>query len=113
MSFNTLCSSIQSMLIDPFGYIATLCYDSKIFVYSSYGKYLNFTSMNFVFNALDMGFDNEGNLAITARNGIYMINTPENTTITTTATNVTIDISCINKSILFCNTYLQFGLVDP
>ena len=99
MFFNTLCSLIQSMLIDSFGYIAILCSDSTIYVYSSSGIYMNFTLTNLVLHALSLGFDYTGNLAITGYNGIYIINTSENTTLRTLDTNSTIDNSCINKSI--------------
>ena len=98
-SFNTTCSSIKSLLIDPFGYIAVLCTSNEIHVYSSNGTFTSNVSMtNLLLNPIDMGFDSKGNLVITDLNGVYIINTPQNTPKVTV--NATLDNSCINKSIL-------------
>ena len=72
-SFITFCSSIQSLLIDPYGYIAVLCSTNEIYVYSPIGTYMNVALVDlvsFVLDPLDMSFDLYGNLAITGSNGV-------------------------------------------
>ena len=83
-SFKTMCKYTRSLLIDPFGYIAVLCFSNEIYLYSSNGAYTNVTWTNLSLTLIDIEFDSNGNLAITSDNGIYLINSPKRSSHATT-----------------------------
>ena len=92
-SFWTLCSSINSLLIDSNGLLALLC-SNIIFVYNWDGQYMNITWTSLVPNPIDISFDAYGNFAITAPNGVFLLNIQE----TTVQLNLTLDDTCTGSN---------------
>ena len=94
-SFGTLCSSITSLAIDSNGLLALLC-SNTIYVYNSNGQYVNIAWASLVPRPVDIDFDADGNFAITAPNGVFLLNTQT----ATLQPNLTSDNSCtLNQTI--------------
>ncbi len=72
--FNTTCTkSILSLEIDFYGQITILC-DSKVYLYSINGNFLNISWPTPISNPTSIGFDGFGNFILTAESGIYVFN---------------------------------------
>jgi len=89
LHFITACTSAISIAIDSFDDMAVLC-QHKIDLYSINGTYLNVSKSISISNTYQIGFDELGNLIISAHDGIfimsYLITNFNNTTLTTTST---------------------------
>lgn len=94
---STTCSSITSLKIDQYGNIAIVCSNDIISIYSINDKtFSNISWISAVANINDIEFDSNGNLVLTAQNGIFLIN--NQTQIAKSAVTAISDTNCILNS---------------
>jgi hypothetical protein len=96
-SFNTLCSTITSAVVDNYG-IAILCNSNTVYLYSVNGTYLNVKIQSLVPSVIDISFDSLGDLVFVASNGIFKMS---NYTRVVNNIDLSADRQCIVNSMFF------------
>ena len=95
-NFNTSCTSITSLVIDPYGNIAVLCSSNVIQVYSSTGIFSGI-SWKFIlpYSVIDFSFDLNSNLVFFTSSSIILMN---NQTRTINSSGISTERACISNS---------------
>ena len=73
--FTTICTTIGTLLVDQFGYVAVFCSDTNtVQMYSTNGTYLGLHWQSMFPSTFDIEFDNSGNLVVSGSNGVVLLN---------------------------------------
>jgi hypothetical protein len=102
-SFATLCTVMKSLLIDQNGLIAVNHYSTNlqyVYLYYPNGTYSGVQWLSTIPYTNHIGFDTNGNLLLSSKNGIYIFNSPIASSNETSFSNAD---ACIIKSIQLFN----------